>query len=72
MKPVIRNRRVGRFIFSAGLRRDGERSFAVSSDWRDGGTVIVAIITPWVIVIVFDRPRLDALAEVLDAAEAVA
>ena len=38
----------------------------MQGDWRDGGPVIVAITTPWVIVAIFDGPRLDAYADSLE------
>jgi hypothetical protein len=72
MAPRIKNRHIGRFILSVGLRRDGERSFSVASDARDGGPVMLAVITPWVILVVFDEPTLDALAAQMEAEEAAA
>lgn len=71
MAARIHNRSVGRLIFSAGLRKDGERTFSVASDIREGGPVVGVVITPWLAVMIFDRPRLDALAAQLEAAEAV-
>jgi hypothetical protein len=72
MAPRIHNRHVGRLIFSVGLRRDGERSFSVASDVRDGGPVVLAVITPWVILVVFDQSTLNALADQMEAEEAAA
>ena len=68
MSATIRKTRRGRVIFTAGLRRDGESSFDVASDWRDGGTVIVAFATPWVVIAIFDGPRLDIVADELGIA----
>lgn len=71
MTARIHNRHIGRFILSVGLRRDGERSFSAASDVRDGGPVVVALITPWVIFVVFDQSVLQALADQWEAEEAV-
>jgi hypothetical protein len=65
MSPVIRKRRIGPVILTAGLRRDGNHSWSVADDHRDGGPVIVAITTPWVVVAIFDGPRLEAYADTL-------
>jgi hypothetical protein len=67
MAPRIKNRHIGRFILSVGLRRDGERSFSVASDVRDGGPVVLTVITPWVIFVVFDQSVLQALADQWEA-----
>jgi hypothetical protein len=67
MSATLHNLNVGPFIVSTGLRADGGRSVEVKSDLRDGGPVVVALITPGPIVVVFHRPTLDALAAQLDA-----
>jgi hypothetical protein len=66
VSATLHNLNVGPFIVSAGLRKDGGRSVEVSSDWRDGGPVLVALVTPGPIVVVFHRPTLDVLAAQLD------
>jgi hypothetical protein len=63
VRPIIRKTRIGPVILTAGLRLYGKRSFAIQQDWRDGGTVLVAITTPWVVVAIFDGPRLEAYAD---------
>jgi hypothetical protein len=61
MAARLHNKRIGRFVLSAGLRADGGRSVEVKSDYRDGGPVVLALITPGPIVMVFHVPTLDAL-----------
>jgi hypothetical protein len=72
MAPRIRNRHIGRFTLSVGLRRDGGFTFDVGSDFRDGGPVVVHVTTPWVIFVIFDQPTLKALADQWEAEEAAA
>jgi hypothetical protein len=70
VSATLHNLNVGPFIVSAGLRADGGRSVEVSSDFREGGPVVAALITPGPIVVIFHRPTLDALAAQYDAEEA--
>ena len=65
----LHNRRIGPFILSVGLRKDGGRDVRVLSDYRDGGPVIFTLITPGPIVMLFHRATIDALNEQIDYAE---
>lgn len=66
MAATLHNRNIGPFIISAALRKDGGRTFEASSDIRDGGPVILALITPGPCLVLFHQPTLDALADQLD------
>jgi len=67
MASPLKNRSIGPFIVSAGLRKDGGRSVEIKSDFREGGSVVAALITPGPIVVIFHRPTLDALADQIEA-----